>query len=217
MWVRIPPRLPLKIYPQSKPITSVTILMYKILKIKRRRFIPALIGFFFAEPLSGRFWLPREKHYPDLPPSWVAAQGSCLPAYETYLNKLKLKHIKTKDIIAAHAKYRKGVWNSIPPKKYWRNILVTLRVADKIADRLNANVTSITSVYRSPAYNDKCSGAHPDSLHKTNYALDIKYNTHTYKVVKEAEKIRKEGYYKGGIGRYATFTHIDCRGQNNDW
>jgi hypothetical protein len=29
--------------------------------------------------------------------------------------------------------------------------------------------------------------------------------------------MRKEGVFKGGVGRYPGFTHIDTRGSNADW
>jgi len=32
-----------------------------------------------------------------------------------------------------------------------------------------------------------------------------------------ARKMRTEGLFKGGVGSYSSFTHVDTRGQNADW
>ena len=32
-----------------------------------------------------------------------------------------------------------------------------------------------------------------------------------------AETMRAEGFFAGGIGRYAGFTHVDTRGKAADW
>jgi hypothetical protein len=50
-----------------------------------------------------------------------------------------------------------------------------------------------------------------------NFALDLVYDCAPDQVVKMAETLRSKGFFKGGIGRYAGFTHIDARGKNSDW
>jgi hypothetical protein len=36
-------------------------------------------------------------------------------------------------------------------------------------------------------------------------------------VAQTARTLRSRGVFRGGVGRYSTFTHIDTRGQNVDW
>ena len=92
-----------------------------------------------------------------------------------------------------------------------------LLVADEVASRLGTSVRVVTSAYRSPAYNARCSGAMPNSYHKQNYALDLKFHASPSVVARIARNVREEGKFRGGVGRYSGFTHIDTRGYNADW
>jgi uncharacterized protein YcbK (DUF882 family) len=92
-----------------------------------------------------------------------------------------------------------------------------LKVADRIAAELGEPVKEVTSAYRSPSYNRRCAGAKSRSWHLQNYALDVKFDTSAWNVARAARYLRSKGVFKGGIGRYSTFTHVDTRGQNVDW
>lgn len=152
-----------------------------------------------------------------LPSEWVRRQGPDLHAYARYLTSLRLRHIAVQDVIAAHAKRKGSVWNIIPPRKDWMHMSQTLRVADEISARIGTSVEHVTSAFRSPSYNARCPGAKPNSYHKKNYALDLKFHASTYTVARVARSIRQEGKFRGGVGRYSGFTHVDTRGYNADW
>ena len=148
---------------------------------------------------------------------WVARQGRNLQAYANYLAGLRLKRVTPQQIIAAHAKRRGSVWNSLPPKSMWKNMAPTLKALDRVAMELGVDVKEIVSAYRSPAYNARCSGASRGSWHKANVALDVKFPIRASAVSSKARSVRKKGYFRGGVGHYWGFTHIDTRGQNVDW
>lgn len=148
---------------------------------------------------------------------WVARQGSDLKAYADFLAGLKLQRLTPRQVIEAHAKRRGSVWNSLPPKKMWRNIAPTLKVIDRVAMELGQPVEEIVSVYRSPAYNARCAGASRGSWHKANVAVDVAFPIRASVVASTARSLRSRGLFKGGVGRYSSFTHIDTRGQNVDW
>ena len=152
-----------------------------------------------------------------LPSEWVRRQGGELHAYGRYLSTMRLRHISVQEIIATHAKRKGSVWNTLPPRSQWRNIGQTLRIADEISSRLGTSVKNVTSAFRSPSYNARCPGAKPNSYHKQNYALDLKFYSSPYTVARVARSIRQEGKFRGGVGRYSGFTHVDTRGYNADW
>jgi hypothetical protein len=153
----------------------------------------------------------------DLPQEWVARQGSLLPEYANFLASLKLTRVTPRQVIEAHAKSHSGVWNSIPPKKWWRQIVPTLQVIDRVGARLDQPVESIVSAYRSPAYNARCSGAKRASWHQANVACDVVFPGSARTVASLTRNLRDRGMFKGGVGSYRSFTHIDTRGVNVNW
>ena len=70
-------------------------------------------------------------------------------------------------------------------------------------------LTEVLSVYRNPAYNARCAGARRNSWHLRNYAVDVKMGARPSTVSAMARRLRDRGYFKGGIGRYHSFTHVD--------
>jgi hypothetical protein len=46
-------------------------------------------------------------------------------------------------------------------------------------------------------------------------ALDLSGSPVTLRRI--LREMRDEGLFRGGIGRYPTFTHVDVRGKNADW
>lgn len=149
--------------------------------------------------------------------TWVAREGSDLQEYADFLAGLKLKHVKPQQVIEAHAKRRGSVWNTLPPKKLWKNMSPTLKAVDRVADEIGRDVGEIVSAYRSPAYNRRCPGASSKSWHMSNVAVDVKFAVRPSTVSSIARRLRKRGYFSGGVGRYYGFTHIDTRGYNADW
>jgi hypothetical protein len=140
-----------------------------------------------------------------------------LPEYARYLRGLNLKSISPQQVIEAHAKNKGSIWNSLPPKKWWTRMGYTLRVADRIALEMNIKDAEIVSAYRCPAYNAHCEGAKAGSWHQANVAVDVRFPVRPSKVTAAARNLRDRGLFKGGVGGYWNFTHIDSRGENMDW
>lgn len=152
-----------------------------------------------------------------LPAEWVARQGRNLNDYAAYLGSIRLQRLTVRQVIEAHAKQRGSVWNSLPPRTLWRQMVPTLRVIDRICLELEQPVKEIVSAYRCPAYNARCAGARSGSWHQANVAVDVKFPVHASTVAQTARTLRSRGLFKGGVGRYSAFTHVDTRGQNVDW
>ncbi|WP_193214175.1 YcbK family protein [Luteolibacter marinus] len=176
-----------------------------------------------ATPASALFgWKSKPRggaslNLDELPAEWVERQGRTLGAYADYLGGLQLKRLTPQQVIAAHAKRHGSVWNTLPPKSLWKQMAPTLKVVDRLAEELGQPVKEIVSAYRSPAYNARCAGASSGSWHKSNVAVDVKFPVHASSVAAKARTMRARGLFRGGVGRYSSFTHIDTRGQNVDW
>lgn len=153
----------------------------------------------------------------DLPEEWLVAHGKLAGEYFRYLNSLKLKSISAEQVIEAHAKQKGGVWNRIPAKIGWRRMAYTLKVTDRIAQEMNVSDVEIISAFRSPEYNARCRGARTHSWHQHNLAVDVKFPVRASKVTAMARQLRDEGLFRGGVGGYWNFTHIDARGENINW
>lgn len=151
------------------------------------------------------------------PEEWVRLQGRNLGTYTQYINSLKLKNISAQDVISAHAKERGGVWNSLPPRQWWTRMGYTLRVVDRVSTAMNVPVEEIVSAYRNPSYNARCAGARTGSYHQANVAVDVKFGTSARNVTHAARSLRDRGLFKGGVGGYGSFTHIDTRGTSVNW
>jgi hypothetical protein len=103
--------------------------------------------------------------------------------------------------------------NSDPPRSLWPSLLAVTKVADEARHRLGRPLR-INSGYRSPAYNRAISGSSA-SIHMRGGALDLSGSPATlHRILQE---MRAEGLFRGGLGRYKTFTHVDVRGKNADW
>jgi hypothetical protein len=153
----------------------------------------------------------------NLPPDWAPQLGSLLPSYADYLERMKLRHLSVRQVIAPHAKSHGSVHNTLPPRFMWRNLRSTLQVVDSLSKRLDVPVAEVVSAYRTPAYNARCPGAKSNSYHLRNNAMDVVFACPAGKVAAMARAMRSTGLFKGGVGRYGSFTHIDTRGTNADW
>jgi hypothetical protein len=138
-------------------------------------------------------------------------------AYQNFLYSLNLRHIQPIELLRPHFKCLGNVNNHLPPRELWKNIVPTLRVADALREKLNCPLISINSAFRSEAYNSACPGAAPHSYHTRNMALDLVYACGPQKAAEVAQLMRSQGLFKGGIGRYGSFIHVDTRGRNADW
>jgi Peptidase M15 len=173
----------------------------------------AFMDFFSSYQPASRGILTRL----DIPADWMPRLGSLLPNYADYLEHIKLRNLSVRQMIAPHAKSHGSVHNTLPPRSMWRNIRSTLKVVDSLAGRLDLPVYEVVSAYRTRAYNARCPGAKSNSYHICNNAMDIVFKCPPGKVAAMARAMRATGLFKGGVGRYRGFTHIDTRGANADW
>ena len=153
----------------------------------------------------------------DLPEEWLQRHGALVPAYLRYLNGLQMQRVCAQQVIESHAKAKGTIWNALPPKAWWNRMGYTLRVVDRIAREMNVSKVEVISAYRCPAYNANCAGAKSGSWHQANVAVDVKFPTRASQVTRTARELRDLGLFKGGVGGYWDFTHIDCRGVNINW
>jgi hypothetical protein len=154
------------------------------------------------------------------PPPPAPSQPVILPHEEDYagfLETLNLRYLAPHEIISPHRRERNGIANVLPPRKYWKRLVPTLQIADELRHRLGVKLLYITSAYRSPDYNAQFPGASPRSYHTKNLALDLVYDCPPGMVMDEARKMRAEGLFRGGLGLYKTFIHLDTRGRNANW
>ena len=153
----------------------------------------------------------------DIPDEWRATQGRAAAEYLRYLQSLNLRRVSPSQVVATHAKKKGDVWNSIPPKVWWPRMGYVLRVVERVAMEMNVNQVEVISAYRSPSYNARCAGARRGSWHQANVAADVKFPVRASQVTATARQLRDLGLFKGGVGGYWNFTHIDARGQNINW
>jgi len=50
-----------------------------------------------------------------------------------------------------------------------------------------------------------------------NRALDLVFAGGPAEAAETAKELREEGFFRGGIGTYTSFVHIDTRGRNATW
>ena len=97
------------------------------------------------------------------------------------------------------ARERKGVKNSLPPRRIWNNIVPALRIVDELRDSFG-KPCRILSSYRSPDYNKAVGGA-SSSQHLEFTALDIAFDgISPQRVYDRLLEWRKAGKFTGGLG-----------------
>jgi uncharacterized protein YcbK (DUF882 family) len=141
-----------------------------------------------------------------------------MKAFTDWFNAQGFRNFGAHEFTRYFGAVRKGVKNSAPPKKLWKNVVPTLRVVDDLRESFGQPCTILSS-YRSPEYNRTVGGA-AQSQHLQFNALDITIKGVSAKRVYERLlQWRLEGRFKGGIGYYPSsgFVHIDTRGRNATW
>jgi len=152
-----------------------------------------------------------------IPDDWVKKKGMDVLRYANYIKSLKLKNITPAMVLQPHFKKRGTTSNTLPPKYMWKRLGYTLKVIDLWSSELGSPVKELLSIYRSPVYNRLCGGK-SRSLHMQNQACDVKFsNVSAYTAARRLKAIRDRGVFKGGIGTYNSFVHIDTRGSNATW
>jgi len=137
-------------------------------------------------------------------------------SFATWFKRLNLKNFSASEFTSYFEVTRRGVTNEAPPRELWENIVPVIKVVDSLRDQLGKAIV-INSSYRSEAYNKKCGGVR-NSQHRYFRALDISVaGVQPERVAALLRARRQAGEFKGGIGTYPTFVHIDCRGTNANW
>jgi len=162
----------------------------------------------------------------------VSAETALVGDYDSdfaaYIESLGLRHFKPYEFLVMggrHSNPHSSAYglNEKPPRKLWPNIGLTAQVLDRLRDLLGAPIVT-TSVYRSTRYNTKIGGAR-NSLHKQFRAVDfiVKANSgpaewaNVLRQQLRQGKGSSRGMFKGGVGTYSSFVHVDTRGTNADW
>lgn len=136
--------------------------------------------------------------------------------YTDYLNSLFLTYFQPHEFTDYAYYIRRGVENSIPPKALFKNIEETIRLLDNNIRPL-FGPTVMLSTYRNVNYNKAVGGA-VSSMHLKNNAIDFVCAKGTPQDwYNELLRIRRLGDFKGGVGLYNTFVHVDTRGYNANW
>ena len=141
-----------------------------------------------------------------------------MSTFKDWFDSQGIKHFGAGEFESYFAAQRRGVKNSQPPRKLWKNILPTLRIIDDLRASFG-KPCRILSSYRSPEYNRSVGGASL-SQHLEFNALDIAFDGVSAKRVYELLlEWRKEGRFTGGLGYYPSsgFVHVDTRGRNTTW
>ena len=133
--------------------------------------------------------------------------------FQKLLDAAGIRYFTADEVFFRGARDARLQLNTDPPRSLWPSLLAVVKVADEARHRLGKPLR-INSAYRSPAYNRAISGA-SRSIHVQGGALDLSGSPATlHRILKE---MRSEGLFRGGIGKYRTFNHVDVRGRNADW
>lgn len=100
------------------------------------------------------------------------------------------------------------------PAKYYANCQKLMNLLEEIRTACGNRAITVTSGYRTPAYNEKVDGA-KQSQHLYAAAADIKVSGQSAaEVYKLCDRLVGS---RGGVGKYSTFTHVDVRGHRARW
>ncbi|MFR7473765.1 MAG: D-Ala-D-Ala carboxypeptidase family metallohydrolase [Christensenellales bacterium] len=99
------------------------------------------------------------------------------------------------------------------PAKFYANLQKLMALLEQIRTACGGRAVIINSGYRTAAYNKKVGGA-PLSQHLLAKAADIRVEGMTAKQVYDiANRLNPNG----GVGKYASFTHVDVRDGRARW
>jgi uncharacterized protein YcbK (DUF882 family) len=157
--------------------------------------------------------LPQPTPESTAKPKSAKKQAGAKAEFQSLLDEAGVKHFSADEVFYRGARDAKLKLNQDPPRNVWPQLVAVTAVADEARRRLGKPLR-INSAYRSPSYNRAISGARM-SQHTRGAALDLSGSPAA--LHKVLTQMRSEGLFRGGIGRYKTFCHIDVRGKNADW
>ncbi len=125
-------------------------------------------------------------------------------------------HFGPHELLTKGGQHAKNGLNTDPPEELWGNAVPLVETLEAVRKHFGKRLR-LSSVYRSPAYNKKIGGAQK-SQHMRFTAADFTVEgVKPSDVFTEVSRIRDRGGFRGGLGRYKTFTHLDVRGWNASW
>jgi hypothetical protein len=133
--------------------------------------------------------------------------------FQKLLDEAGVRYFTAEEVFFRGARDARLQLNTDPPRALWPSLLAVVRVADEARHRIGRPLR-INSAYRNAAYNRAISGS-SGSIHMLGGALDLSGSPAT--LHKILTQMRREGLFRGGIGKYRTFVHVDVRGKNADW
>ena len=156
----------------------------------------------------------------------LMAAREAAETYETdftnFIQSLGLKYFKPYEFLVMghqHANPNSPAFglNKSPTQKLWAKIGPTARILDRARELLGAPIVTL-SVYRSPEYNRRIGGAtHSEHMNFTAIDFQVKASSGPAEWAGVLREMRQSGQFKGGIGVYRSFVHVDTRGSNTDW
>lgn len=136
--------------------------------------------------------------------------------FEAWFKTQGIRYFSAREVLYRGGSDEKLHLNTDPPEELWPKIIPTLKVLDILRGQLGCPIR-LTSIYRSPAYNSRI-GGEKSSYHMRFQACDFQAATgKPTQWAASLKKIRSDGAFKGGIGIYPTFVHVDTRGYNANW
>jgi hypothetical protein len=174
---------------------------------------PSPLSSVSPQPICPKCLSPLPTDFKPKPPSAEKKPAGAKADFQRLLDSAGIRYFTADEVFFRGARDARLQLNTDPPRGLWPSLLAVVKVADEARHRLGKPLR-ITSAFRSVAYNKAIQGA-VGSWHTKGGALDLSGSPVT--LVGILEKMRKEGVFKGGIGRYKTFTHVDVRGRNASW
>lgn len=143
-----------------------------------------------------------------------------LADFEAFLREHGIEYFEASELLYLGAGNASGECkglNDLPDRSLWPRVANTALMIDEIR-RLLGHPIIVISGYRSPAYNT-CVGGASSSLHVDFNALDFRSrhgSPSTWAQIARDVR-RSDTRFKGGIGVYSGFLHIDTRGYEANW
>lgn len=148
----------------------------------------------------------------------AASAMETLSEFEQFIGALGLQHFTANEFLFMGGGHSSGGCegrNGPPPRNLWNNIVPTAKLLDRLRARLGTPIR-LTSIYRNQSYNT-CIGGEPGSFHMKFNAADFQTSGNPRDWANVLLQMRNAGEFRGGIGLYSTFVHVDTRGTNATW